>query len=131
MQSPDYVRALLHKAADDQFVLELLVPQAESPNEIIGFHAQQALEKLLKAALCFHGIAFRRTHDLVELIDLLTDNGISCPDEVEEGRRLTPFATVFRYDALSPGDDASFDRAWAVDCVVAVREWVMGIIESS
>ena len=128
MKSPDHARTLLGKAIDDQFVVGLLVTQPDSPNEIIGFHAQQALEKLLKAVLCFHGIAYRRTHDLAELIDLLKDNGVSCPDQVEQGRRLTPFATVFRYDALSLDDQASFDRQWVVDCVAEVRKWVEGIV---
>jgi HEPN domain-containing protein len=34
-------------------------------------HCQQAIEKVLKAALVERGIRFRKTHDLPELADLL------------------------------------------------------------
>ena len=33
----------------------------------IAFHCQQAVEKSLKAFLSWHDIAFRKTHDLIEL----------------------------------------------------------------
>ena len=31
------------------------------------FHAQQVVEKALKALLCWHDVPFRKTHNLVEL----------------------------------------------------------------
>ena len=31
------------------------------------FHAQQAVEKALKAVMCLRGLEYRRTHDLEEL----------------------------------------------------------------
>ena len=34
------------------------------------FHAQQAVEKVLKAFLCWHDVPFRKTHNLVELGDI-------------------------------------------------------------
>ena len=48
MRSRQYAEILLRKAAQDEFVLTVLVPLPESPDEAIGFHAQQAVEKLLK-----------------------------------------------------------------------------------
>ena len=33
----------------------------------IAFHCQQAVEKSLKAFLTWHDVAFRKTHDLIEL----------------------------------------------------------------
>jgi HEPN domain-containing protein len=38
------------------------------PDDLIGFHAQQALEKLLKAALSSAEVAPPRIHDLGELV---------------------------------------------------------------
>ncbi len=39
-------------------------------DEILGFHAQQAAEKMLKAVLACQGIEFPFTHRLADLIDL-------------------------------------------------------------
>ena len=38
------------------------------------FHAQQAVEKSIKAVLVHHGIDFPKTHNLQVLIDLLVSN---------------------------------------------------------
>lgn len=43
------------------------------------FHAQQAVEKALKAVMFLHGLEFRRTHDLEELAGMLADAGINLP----------------------------------------------------
>lgn len=130
MQSPEYTRILLHKAAQDKFALEVLARDDNSAREIIGFHAQQAVEKLLKAVLSFNDIHFRRTHDLVELIDLLIANDIACPDFVEDSRRLNPFATMFRYDELLDESDMAFEAEWALECVEKTMGWAEGIILS-
>ena len=71
------------------------------------FHAQQCIEKYLKARLIEAGIPFPRSHDLEELLDL------SLPIEPlwEVFRNqlidLTTFAVVFRY----PGESAVNDMA--------------------
>jgi len=45
---------------------------AEPPNyDATAFHAQQCVEKYLKACLVEAGIAFPRTHDLGVILDLL------------------------------------------------------------
>lgn len=40
------------------------------PNAI-AFHCQQAAEKYLKAFLTWHQVAFSKTHDLQELLDIV------------------------------------------------------------
>jgi HEPN domain-containing protein len=62
------------------------------------FHAQQSVEKSLKAVMFLHGLEFRRTHDLEELSGTLADAGVNIPLEATELRRLTPYAVEFRYD---------------------------------
>ena len=84
MGSSDYVEVLFCKAAQDEFTIHKLIPDPASPDEVIGFHAQQAVEKLLKAVLSSASVRYRRTHDLVELIDLLRDHGVDFPEELEE-----------------------------------------------
>ena len=63
------------------------------------FHAQQCVEKYLKAMLVLHAVDFPKAHDIVELVDLLPQ-GVLASWAVEEQRRLTHYATVTRY----PGD---------------------------
>jgi HEPN domain-containing protein len=65
------------------------------------FHAQQAVEKALKAFLAWHESPFRKTHDLRELFGAcrLADPSLGSLGERAEG--LTPYAWVFRYPGES------------------------------
>lgn len=56
MRSRDNAEVLLRKAKGDEFTVEKLIPDPASQDEIIGFHAQQAVEKLLKADLAHHAL---------------------------------------------------------------------------
>jgi HEPN domain-containing protein len=71
----------------------------DCPTDTVCFHAQQCVEKYLKALLVLKGINFPKTHDIKELIVLLPSK--SRPKLTpEEQRRLADYATVTRY----PGD---------------------------
>lgn len=63
---------LARKAEDDAKAMQLLAPNSEVSDEIIGFHAQQAVEKWLKAVLGSRGVEFEYTHDLHRLIAEVT-----------------------------------------------------------
>jgi HEPN domain-containing protein len=121
--SHEHAELLLHKAQQDEFALEKLISDPALPDEIIGFHAQQAIEKTLKAVLTNSAIYYGRTHNLGVLLDLLRTNGFSFPGEFEEIRRLTPFAVDFRYEDMPLMLRKPFDRFWARDCVRRVRAW--------
>ena len=123
MEGHDYALVLLKKAAQDEFVMLKLMECAESPNEAIAFHAQQAVEKSMKAVLASRGVRFRKTHDLTELVDLLRDSGIAFPGELDDVTRLTPFATFFRYEEFWAEPEGRPDRSWLTDCVTKTRAW--------
>jgi HEPN domain-containing protein len=123
MRQREHAELLLHKAQQDEFALEKLIPDPASPDEIIGFHAQQAVEKMLKAVLTNSAVYYRRTHNLDALLGLLRDNSISFPGELEDVGRLTPFAARFRYVDMAPELGKPFDRVWARECVRKVRTW--------
>ncbi|GJL54452.1 MAG: hypothetical protein NPIRA02_15840 [Nitrospirales bacterium] len=85
MKQPlDLAQRYLLIADRDINTMRILVPITESDDEAIGFHAQQAVEKCLKALLSLHQIPFRKTHDIGELVDLLADFGKSVPPHAEE-----------------------------------------------
>jgi len=121
--SREHAQLLLRKARQDEFVLEKLIADPSSPDEIIGFHAQQAIEKTLKAVLTNWGLSYGRTHNLGEFLKLLGANGFPLPEGFQEMRRLTPFAVDFRYEDIPLTLDKPFDRFWARDCVSKVRSW--------
>lgn len=82
-RSPEYAVALLAKARDDRFVVARLLADPQTPAWILGFHAQQAVEKSLKAVLAFHDIEYPPTHNLAALLVLLSANGIGLPSAHE------------------------------------------------
>ena len=79
MRHRERVRLLLRKAAQDETLLDEVLSSPRVSDEILGFHLQQAAEKLLKALLTAHEIPFGRTHNLRVLLDLLQDAGQSVP----------------------------------------------------
>ena len=61
------VRGWLAKAAKDLAAGDYDLLAQPPFLEDAASHAQQAAEKTLKAFLSWHGVAFRKTHNLVEL----------------------------------------------------------------
>ncbi|HEX5393644.1 MAG TPA: HEPN domain-containing protein [Rhodocyclaceae bacterium] len=90
---------LLRMAERDQRAYLALI-DAISPEDFpsAAFHAQQAIEKSLKAVLCLHQIPFRRTHDLLELAGRVAEADIALPIDDNALLRITPYAVEFRYD---------------------------------
>ena len=124
-QPHDLAKRYLFMADRDIKTMTLLAQILESDDEAVGFHAQQAVEKCLKAVLSLHQIPFRKTHDLGELIDLLSDAGKPTPPEATELEFLNPFAVTFRYDVI---DLETFDRNQAKDLIEKVRIWAGSLI---
>ncbi|HUT53412.1 MAG TPA: HEPN domain-containing protein [bacterium] len=115
---------MLGKAAQDEFVFDQLRINEETPQEALGFHAQQAVEKLLKALLAAAGIEYPLTHQLAELMDLVRDSEIDLPEDFEELRYLTPFAIEFRYDIYPQESEARVDWDRVRQEIRRLRSWI-------
>jgi HEPN domain-containing protein len=90
-------KAWLSKAARDLGAATYEL-QAEPPFvEDIVFHAQQAVEKALKAFLTWHGQAFRKTHNLVELGEACSELDPTLEALLRRAAPLTEYAWKFRY----------------------------------
>ena len=122
MTRPDRATTLFRKASQDELVLEKLLADSDVDDDTLGFHAQQAAEKLLKAPLCVRGVDYPRTHSLGVLVELLGTAGETLPGVVGDLNRLTPFGTTFRYDEGFSG--ASFDRSEWLTTIRTLREFV-------
>lgn len=84
------------------------------------FHAQQAVEKCMKAAMFERGILFPPIHDLARLAQALHEHGVAVPCHVDELRKLNPFAVTIRYDDT----DIPLISMGEVDGMVeAMRRW--------
>ncbi len=96
-------------------------PESDFP--AAAFHAQQSIEKAIKAVLCLKGAEFRRTHDLIELSGRVADAGAPIPVDDNLLRRLTPYGVEFRYDDTAMPLIDSASAAHAVDICLS---WCSG-----
>jgi HEPN domain-containing protein len=129
--SPEHARLMMEKAIEDQVALERLAEIPTVADAVIGFHAQQAVEKMLKAVLSQGAIPYGRTHDLEHLLDLLRRHKIAPPPDAEWIPALSPFAVDYRYDRLPPEPHIPkrLDRPWTVECVRRIRAWAAKVLE--
>jgi len=128
MQPREHFELLLQKAAQDEYTMDVLLPDPLASDEVIGFHAQQAAEKLLKAAITAVGAEYPRSHRLTELIDLARASGADVPDALDEVRLLTPFAVEFRYGLMPSPDEEPLDRPRTRALLAELRAWVEGLM---
>ncbi len=66
------------------------------PTDTVCFHAQQCVEKYLKALLVAHEIDFARTHQIAQLFALLPDSERPTLSPKEQ-ELLTDYAVSTRY----------------------------------
>lgn len=118
----------LRLADRDIMAFDILRQAPAAHSSIVCFHAQQAVEKSLKAVLFLHQIEFERIHDLVKLARLLGDHGIVLPVMEDQLRRLNPFAVTFRYDDLEV-EGVSFEDIASL--VTDVRHWAGEMVRAA
>ncbi|MCP4592652.1 MAG: HEPN domain-containing protein [bacterium] len=97
-----------------------------SPNfDAVCFHAQQSVEKLMKALLIQMEVTPPRTHDLAQLDQLLTPIYPGWTWPVEDLRLLSRAAVSFRY----PGETAEHKEAsLAFEKCTAMRERLLALL---
>lgn len=65
--------------------------------DTIAFHCQQAVEKYLKALLVHHDIEFQRSHNLIYLLDLLSQKMEISEDSYDKAIMLNEYRVQIRY----------------------------------
>jgi HEPN domain-containing protein len=104
MSDQEHAENILEAARRDLRALRAMDDAVAFPDEIVGFHAQQAVEKALKAWLACLGVAFPKTHDLQRLLDLLREKGIAT-ETMETFVDLNAFAVQYRYETLYDNEE--------------------------
>ena len=116
---------LRHARSDLALARQLQVPEVLLA--ALCFHAQQAVEKGLKAVLVQHGVAFPYTHDLARLITLVQSAKLPWPEGLEAAAALTVYAAGSRYPG--PGGDITDEEySQAMALAEAVLDWVENIV---
>jgi len=100
MNVREHAAMMLSLAKDDLHALRSMQDSESFTTAIFGFHAQQAVEKALKAWLTILGGGYPKIHDLEELLALLKDQGQVVPEVFTKLIYLTAFAAQFRYDVF-------------------------------
>lgn len=116
----EFASQLLEAAQNDLMVWHKLVNDTEVHDSMLGFHAQQSVEKCLKAVLAKRRVAFRRTHDLAELLDAIADAGLVAPPFADCLDELNPFAVEARYGM---GGEQPLNRALVSSWIEASFDW--------
>jgi len=114
----ELVREWIDKAEADSRTTERESVVTDGPNwDAVCFHAQQTVEKYLKALLQEQGIPFPKIHDLFILAKPLFPVYPEWETHRNSLQRLSLFAVELRY----PGETASEQDA--KDALVIMREW--------
>lgn len=96
--------------------------------DMLCFHAQQTVEKSIKAVLIAGGIAFPRVHSIERLIDMLPTS-VERTRELVDSAQLTAYATTFRYPS-SEESTTQEEYQQALRLAAAVLAWAEELVES-
>jgi HEPN domain-containing protein len=118
--APDLPGDLLALAREDLAAAEALDRAERVSDALVGFHAQQAVEKALKAAIAGRDQDFPFTHDIGLLMQLCQDAGLELPVDLAEADRLTPYAAAIRYGL---GDPRAVPTSDALRWAALAIEW--------
>ncbi len=119
----EYAEMLHRLAKGDLYACRKLADDLEVNDHIIGFHAQQAVEKTLKVALVLADSELPRTHDLELLVEQIKATGTTVPDELSDTEWLTPWAAELRYD-----EPIALDRAAALAAAESASDWAASLL---
>lgn len=131
MKSPDEARRELYekwmrRADEDLSVAEQLLSDEVPYFGSIGFHAQQAAEKFLKAFLVWHQIEFPKTHDLNKLLQLVATRDKTISEALQEILVLTDYGVDTRY----PADLSELNATEASQAVELARQTKNAVLKS-
>jgi HEPN domain-containing protein len=117
---------LARKAEEDQVAVSEFIGNPRVGDGVIGFHAQQAVEKWLKAVIASRGQKYDRTHDIDRLIEVVTTIGVEISLDIDRLIALTEFAVPLRYEDLL--DAEPLDRDVTLTLVEEVGRWAANAI---
>lgn len=118
---------LFKKADADLALVEHALALEDKPIEvdIIFFHLQQAVEKYLKALVCYNGVHFEKIHNIDKIIDICRINSIELPDYIDIFIELNPYGVEGRYAVMADDID---DAEGFAKLLKQLREFVLVVV---
>lgn len=123
----DHATQLLEMAIRDLTALENMLDDRAFSEEVFGFHAQQGIEKALKAWISVLRLPYPKTHDLSVLIGILGEKTGTVPAQFHNLEDYTVYAVQYRYETYDREEEL-LDRPKVIAEVSALVERVRGII---
>ena len=122
----EFARRWLVRAEHDIITAKQTLLLLDGPTDTPCFHAQQAIEKALKALLTANQVVFSRTHDLLRVLDLALPLMPNLDRYREQFADMEAYAVNVRYPDL--GFDPPREEALAA---LALSEEVVAEIQAS
>lgn len=127
MNELDHARAMLSQAEKDRRALQGMLDKEVFAEEIFGFHAQQAVEKALKAWIAALRQEYPLTHSIARLLGIL-QNLEADMESFWDLAEYSAYAVEFRYGGLHLAEEP-LDRPAVLARVAELLTQVARIIE--
>ena len=121
MKETDLARSLLSSAEKDLKAIRNMTDADSFADEIFGFHAQQAVEKTLKAWIALLGGEYPFIHDLDAPLNALENLGADV-DTLRDLVELNAFAVQFRHEALESPDEPLDRRSATIEAMTLFQK---------
>lgn len=128
MNAPPEALRIFAMARKDFQALQAMEDATAFADEIVGFHAQQAIEKALKAWISALGGEYPRTHDLGRMLHALE----ALDADARHFRDLasySSFGVQFRYETFGDLDEEPLNRIKVVQDVAALFQKVEALLQ--
>lgn len=99
------------------------------PLEIICYHCQQCIEKLLKGVLISKDVTLRKTHDLGLLAEMLQDYTDVDEKYLEMCDDLTPYGVKIRYPQELFIEEYNVEKA--LEETQELHDWLIGLYKKT
>jgi HEPN domain-containing protein len=127
MKETDLAHSLPSSAEKDLKAIRNMTDPGSFADEVFGFHAQQAVEKTLKACPALLGGEYPFVRDLDVLLNTLKRLGTNV-DALRDLVELNAFAVQFRHDAFESPDEP-LDRRSVTVAAVALFQKVSALLK--
>jgi len=122
MKNIEEAEKMLGMAVKDLRAASAMNDIEDFPDEIFGFHAQQAVEKALKGWLSYKLVVYPKTHDLEILFLLLKKQNENIPENFDSLVDLVDFAVEFRYNYFE--EDIPIDRKITCQIILELLNYI-------
>ena len=118
------IQQWFNKADNDFKTAKTLLDNSPELTDIITFHCQQAVEKYFKSYLIELDIMFKKTHNLIYLLDLMNEK-IDVPEKLYEiAEDLNDYAVEIRYPREIEGNPTKKEAEKAYQSALEAKNYI-------